>query len=594
MTELSIYKTQNTDGHIAKRHWSARSTGPDSDLEGGGEVPEAVWEAAGEKAILSRRFGLVNTDGGPPHPAAPEFCDLMLRGEIGRRDFLRTASWLGVSAASAASAAGLSACAPPRAPGGRDTLRFVCAVQQMTDPALTTWIEASNLFRNSLEFLTEVDADNITRPFLAESWRPSEDLKTWDFVLRQDVRWSNGDPFGADDVAFNIRRWIAPQSKSVNRTAFAALRDIEVTGPYAFRLHLDRPVCSLPEQLYAFTCPILHRDFEARGGDWPKNPVGTGPFEMTEFEVGRQASFRRRAGYWGPPPALARIDYIDLGTDISTHVAALAAGQVDVLYRVSVAELDLVHRLPQARLIRQQAAQTVVMRMQHDQKPFDDLRVRRAVQLAADNAEMLRLAYRGYGVVGENHHVAPFQPDYGPLPAQKRDVPRARRLLAEAGHGDGLDLALTIGNTQGRFEQDTAQVLQQNLAEAGIRLKLKVLPASEYWSVWDKTPFGLTYWSHRPLGVMALDLAYRSTSSWNESHFNDPGFDAALDSAMGVLDPRARAVHMAGLQKTLQDQAVMVQPYWAEKFTAVSPRVRGYRAHPSDYFRMDKVWLADA
>lgn len=543
---------------------------------------------------MGRGFGLLNTDGGPAHPAAPDLCDRMRRGEMGRRDFMRTMGWLGVSGASAAAAAGLAACAPARPKASRDTLRFVCAVQQMTDPALTTWIEASNLFRNSLEFLTEVDADNITRPFLAQSWRPSEDLKTWDFILRPDVRWSNGDPFTAEDVAFNIRRWIAPGSKSVNRTAFAALRDLEVTGPHAFRLHLDRAVCSLPEQLYAFTCPILHRDFETRGGDWPKNPVGTGPYRMTDFEVGRQASFQRRADYWGPAPALARIDYVDLGTDISTHVAALAAGQVDVLYRVSVAELDLVNRLPQARLIRQQAAQTVVMRMQHDARPFDDLRVRRAVQLAADNAQMLKLAYRGFGAVGENHHVAPFQPDYAPLPAQKRDVAQARHLLTEAGHADGLDLALTIGNTQGRFEQDTAQVLQQNLAEAGIRLHLKVLPASEYWSVWDKTPFGLTYWSHRPLGVMALDLAYRSGSAWNESHFSDPGFDRALDNAMARLDPKDRARDMAGLEKTLQDQAVMVQPYWAEKFTAVSPRVRGYRAHPSDYFRMDKVWLADA
>jgi peptide/nickel transport system substrate-binding protein len=543
---------------------------------------------------LSRGFGLLNTDGGPAHSAAPELAAQMLRGEIGRRDFLRTMGWLGVSASSAAAVAGLSACAPARPAAGRDTLRFVCAVQQMTDPALTTWIEASNLFRNSLEFLTEVDADNITRPFLAQSWRPSEDLKTWDFALRPDVHWSNGDAFTAEDVAFNIRRWIAPKSKSVNRTAFAALRDIEVTGPHAFRLHLNRAVCSLPEQLYAFTCPILHRDFEARGGDWPKNPIGTGPYRMTDFEVGRQASFRRRPDYWGPLPALAQIDYVDLGTDISTHVAALAAGQVDVLYRVSVAELDLVNRLPQARLIRQQAAQTVVMRMQHDAKPFDDVRVRRAIQLAADNAQMLKLAYRGFGVVGENHHVAPFQPDYAPLPAQKRDVAQARHLLAEAGHGDGLDIALTIGNTQGRFEQDTAQVLQQNLAEAGVRLHLKVLPASEYWSVWDKTPFGLTYWSHRPLGVMALDLAYRSGSAWNESHFADPGFDKALDGAMARLDPRDRARDMAGLEKILQDQAVMVQPYWAQKFTAVSPRVRGYRAHPSDYFRMDKVSLADA
>ncbi len=85
-----------------------------------------------------------------------------------------------------------------------------------------------------------------------------------------------------------------------------------------------------------------------------------------------------------------------------------------------------------------------------------------------------------------------MQPDYFGLPPLKRDVAAAKALLAEAGYANGLDIEITLGNTQGRWEQDTAQVLQQNLAEAGIRLKLNVLPASQYWPVWNKVPFGLT------------------------------------------------------------------------------------------------------
>ncbi|MDR3507391.1 MAG: ABC transporter substrate-binding protein [Caulobacteraceae bacterium] len=536
-------------------------------------------------------MGLRNNDGSPLHPAVPDLADQALRGRIDRRSFLRTVAWLGVNVASAEALLGVSACAPEPAASTKNRIRFVCAVQQMSDPALTTWIEASNLFRNSLEFLTEVDADNITRPYLAESWKPSDDLKTWTFRLRQGVKWSNGDAFTADDVAFNIKRWIDPKSQSVNRTTFSVIQAFEKIDDHGFVLHLSRPVCSLPEQLYAFTCPILHRRFEAEGGDWPKNPVGTGPFELVEYDVSRSARFRRRPGYWGEPAAVEEIDYIDLGTDVATHVAALAAGQVDILYRVTIAELDLVKRLPNARLLSGQAAHTLVMRMQPDQKPFDDKRVRQAVVAAADPAQMLKFAYRGLGVVGENHHVAPFQPDYAPLPRQTRDVAKARRLLAQAGHPNGIDLTLTLGNTQGRWEQDTAQILQQNCAEAGIRIKLNVIPAAEYWSIWDKTPFGLTYWSHRPLGVMVLDLAYRAGGGWNESHFSNPAFDHALDEAMAILDPHARAAAMARAEAILQDEAIMVQPYWPQKFTAVSDRVRGHRVHPSDFFRMDRVGI---
>jgi peptide/nickel transport system substrate-binding protein len=462
----------------------------------------------------------------------------------------------------------------------------------MADPAETTWIEASNLFRNSVEFLTYVDSDNVTHPYLAESWRPSEDLKTWDFKLREGIRWSNGDPFTVADVVFNINRWIAPNSKSPNRTTFAAVTGVEPLDELRFRVHLSRPICSLPEHLYAATCPILHRRFEEEGANWPRNPIGTGPFQLTEYHVSRIAVFKRRAGYWGAPAYLDEIRYLDLGTEIATHVAALAADQVDLLYRITISELDLVKRFPSMRLLTEPSAQTLVMRMQQDQRPYDDIRVRKAVVLSCDREQMLRLAYRNYGVLGEHHHVAPFHPDYFRLPPIRRDVATARRLLSEAGYPNGLDLTLALGNTQGRYEQDTAQVLQQNCAEAGIRLTLQVVPAAEYWTLWDKVPFGMTYWAHRPLGVMVLELAYRSGSVWNESHFSNAGFDAALDRALGILDPHERSAAMGDAERILQEQAVMVQAFFPKKFTVASARVRDFRADPQDYYRMDKVWLA--
>jgi len=516
-----------------------------------------------------------------------------MSGGIDRRNFVRTLAWLGVSLASARAFCGDSNFAGDvLAPKRGGTLRFVCAVQQIVDPALNTWFEASNLCRNSLEYLTYVDADNITHPYLARSWKPSADLKIWDFALRDGVRWSNGDAFTVDDVDFNIKRWIEPRSQSANRTTFASITALEKIDKLRFRLYLSRPVCSLPEQLYAHTCPIVHRRFEDDGGNWPKNPIGTGPFELSDYHVSRIAKFRRRKEYWGRPAYLDEIHYLDLGTEIATHVAALSAGQVDALYRVGIAELDLVKRLPSVQLLTERSAQTLVMRMQHDQKPFDDLRVRRAIVLAADNAQMLRLAFRGRGTLGEHHHVAPFHPDYFALPPVKRDVGEAKRLLAAAGHSGGIDISLALGNTQGRWEQETAEVMQQNCAEAGIRIALKLVPAAEYWSIWNKVPFGMTYWAHRPLGVMALDLAYRSGSVWNESHFASAEFDAALDHALGILDPKERSLAMAAVERILQEQAVMVQAFFADKFTAVTARVRNFRAEPSDCYRMDDVWLA--
>jgi peptide/nickel transport system substrate-binding protein len=525
--------------------------------------------------------------GKPLHPEALKMQRRFASGEIDRRGFLRGLAWLGVTVGAAGVAPrALQAQETPKAGG---TLRFACQVQEITDPMMATWIESSNLLRNSLEFLTWVDADNITRPYLAKSWTPSEDLTVWDFELDERVKWSNGDDFIPEDVIFNIERWIAPDSQSSNKSAFESVTSVEKVGDHTVRINLSRPVASLPEQLCSHTCAIVHRDF---AGNWPENPVGTGPFSLVSHEVGRQAIFRKREGYWGTPAYLDEIHYIDLGTDVTTHLAALSSGQVDVLYRTTIAEYDLMQSLPNIQILTGTAAHTLAIRMQVDQKPFDDIRVRKAVQLAANNEQMMQIAYRGEGIVGRNFHVSPDQADYAPVEGIERDVDAAKALLAEAGYPDGIDIELVVGNTQGKWEQDTAQVLQQNLAEAGIRLKLNVLPASQYWPIWNKVPFGVTYWAHRPLGTMTLDLAYRTGAAWNESHYANPDFDAALNKAMSLVDPEARKEAMAEVETILRDDAVLVQPYWPNRFSAAAQNVRGFVLHPSDFFRMDGVWLA--
>ena len=540
-------------------------------------------------------FGLFSRSGRALHPGVPGLVDSLVKGEIDRRSFLQTVSCLGVSVAGARLALGLGAgpaAAQQETPKKGGSLRFACQIMEMKDPSASTWFQAAVVYRNSLQYLTMVDEENVARPYLAESWDPSADLKAWRFKLRPDVTWSNGDKLTTEDVAFTLKRWIAPDSKSVNKTTFKSITDIEVVGPHEMVLHLDRPILSVPEMLYQPACPILHRSFDATGADWPKNPIGTGPYALTEFQVGQRASFKRRPGYWGQEPYLDEIKFIDLGGDSSTTLAALVGNQVDILYRINAADLELANRMPTVKVLTVPAAQTCAMRMQTNQKPFDDIRVRKAVVLSADNQAILDLALRGAGQIAANYHVAPFHPEYAPHPPVKRDVARAKQLLAEAGYPDGLDLSIAIGNTQGIWEQNAAQVLQQNVAEAGIRIKLNVMPTAQFWPVWDKVPFGLTYWAHRPLAVQTLDLAYRGGAAWNESRFSDKAFDAALDRAMAIVDPKERSKVMAEVEAILQDSAVMVQPFWLNKYTAVSQKVRGYKLHPSDAFNVYGTWLA--
>lgn len=546
-------------------------------------------------------------------------------GRIERREFIRVAALLGVAAASAYAMAGVAAPAmagaglpfPAPEPGARrgGTLRVGQMVGRMEDPATYSWTEMANQTRPILEYLTMLGPDNIVRPMLAESWMPSSDLKTWTLQVRQGVRWHNGEPLTAEHVAWNIRRWADPAlgSSNLGLSTFAALTEptgkrdakgrairvarpsaVEVLDPATVRLHLAQPVLSVAEDCAEYSTLIAHPSFTP---PWSRNPIGTGPYTLAELRVADRCLLKRitrttdgrEFRYWGGDVYLDEIHFYHFEQENQT--AALASGDVDAIYELTVEQLELARSIPNARISSVETAQTLCCRMQVDVKPFDDIRVRRALVKAADNAAIKRLVFGEHGTVAGNFHVAPIHPEYFPLPPALRDVAAARRLLEEAGHANGIDLTIVVGNNDGPWQQAACEALRDQVREAGIRLAIDVVPATKYWEVWDKVPFGATSWSHRPLGTMALAEAYRSGASWNETHFADPEFDQALAEAEATFDVTARKAKMQRVEQILRDAALMVQPFWRPVFVLASSRVHGYHAHPGRQMQLTKVWM---
>ncbi len=557
------------------------------------------------------------------HPAIPELAEDLRQGKVGRREFLRTVTLLGMSATAAYTLAGkvtgeflMPAAQAAGDPKRGGTLKVSMRAQEMTDPATFDWTQKSNVARQFLEYLTITGPDNITRPYLCERWEASDDLKTWTLNLRKGVRWSNGNEFNADDVVFNFERWLDPKTGSSNLGLFSAMVTSTDTGkknkkgkpiisksmtPGAVekvdestvRLHLNRPELAIPENLYNYPAAIVHRRFEDEGGNLSKNPVGTGPFALKQYAVGEKAVLVKRnpKDYWGDEVYLDRIIYVDHGDDPSAGLAALASGQVDLVYETFVEQIEVVENIPGAQLYEAITAQTGVARMQVDKKPFDDVRVRTAVRICQDHQRLLDIAYRGRGAPAQDHHVAPVHPEYAQLPTPKQDYERARQLLKEAGYPGGIDLKIDC-KKEPPWEVAVTQAFAEMAKPAGIRIKINVMPNTQYWEIWDKTDFGFTSWTHRPLGVMVLNLAYRSGVPWNETHYNNPEFDKVLDTASATVDINERKKYMEILEKMLQQDAIIAQPLWRSIFAAGHKKVRGYRLHPTNYHQMNKVWIA--
>ena len=550
----------------------------------------------------------------------------MAEERLSRRGFVRVAALLGVSATSAYAMAGLAQPAtartvgdlpfPPASPDAKPggTLKIGMDVQRMDDPALFSWGEMANQARHVLDYVALSGPDNVTRPMLASGWEPSDDLMIWDIRFRDGIAWHNGDPFTAHDVAWNVRRWIDPAlgSANVGLSTFAALVEatgevdaegrplrrpiegaVEVVDPLTLRLHLARPVLSVPEDFANFASAIVHPSFTA---PWSDNPIGTGAFTLTELVVGERCVLERVTTrhdgtpftYWGGDVFLDAIHYYDFSVD--NQLVALAGGDVDAIFEFGPEQMPLAQSIP-GKVLPVRTAYCLVCRMQVDKAPFDDARVRRAVQLAIDHGAVAEIVFAADADVGEDHHVAPIHPEYFALPAQVRDVAAARTLLAAAGYPDGIDLTIDVGNTDGVWQQSVCEAMREQLAEAGIRLAINLMPASRYWEVWTETPFGATSWAHRPLGTMVLSQAYRSGVPWNESHFADAAFDAALDEAEATFDPDERRRKMETVQRLLQESGAIVQPLWRPIYTMTAPHVHDFPAHPSKYHNLNRTWL---
>jgi peptide/nickel transport system substrate-binding protein len=528
---------------------------------------------------------------------------------IDRREFLRYATLLGMSAPAAYAAvraitgqAFAPAAAAQTLPRG-GTLRIGMRCQDLKSPHTYSWIESSNSARQVLDYLTVTGPDNITRPGLIEKWEPSADLKTWTLRVRRNAKWHSGRQFTADDVVWNLKRVLDPKTGSStvglmkgflleeydsgekddkgNAKKSVRLWDanaIQKVDAYTVRLNGKTPQLAVPEQLFHY--PLLIMD-PAENGEFKVGSNGTGAFTLVESEVGRRQVLKARKDYWGGGPYLDEIHFIDLGDDQAAAVSALASKQVDGLYAADITQLDALQKLAHVQMYQVPTAYTATARVQPI-KPFDDKRVRQALRYAIDSNVVLQIAHRGLGQAGEHHHVSPVHPEYAKLPPMTRDVAKAKRLLADAGYPNGIDTEIAC-KPQPPWELLAVQAMVEQWKDAGIRVKINVMPSTQYWEVWTKTPFGFTTWAHRPLGVMSLALAYRTGVPWNESKYSNPEFDRLLTLAEGTIDVAARREIMAGLEKMLQDDGPIVQPVWRAIFTFMDKRVQGFKVHPSLY-----------
>jgi peptide/nickel transport system substrate-binding protein len=540
------------------------------------------------------------------HPAIKDLKVDLDKGKLTRRDFLRYATLLGMSAAAASQMAGFTwprkafAAAPQR--GG--TLKVATQVQKITHPAQFSWVAPTQVGRQVAEYLTLTDGKNITHPYLLENWVASDDLKTWTLNVRKNVKWNNGDMLDADDVIFNFSQWL---DKDVGSSMLGLLADyldlsnIERVDDHQVKLHLKKPKLSIPEDLFHYPALIMnHRTFE---GDFIKAPVGTGPYTLEKYLPGDRAVIKRRSDYWQqgsddkPLPYMDGMEFIDMGTEMAPQIAALKAGEVDMIDLGDVAGVDVfqaVRNDANIQVIPVTSASTRVIRMRVDMKPWDDNKVRTALKICQHHEKLLSLVYFNEGLQGQDFHVYQLHPEYCEKPIPKYDPQRAKQLLKDAGYPNGIDVNLSVGTWPDVVR--IAEILKQDAAPAGFRINIKTMPTSQYWQQWTEVDFGITPWMHRPLGVMVLNLAYINDDQgkpvpWNETRWSDPEFSKLLTQANGLINVDERRKVFCKLEDIQQQRGSVGIPYWRNAWYVLRNRVKNVHGNPSLYMTFNEAWL---
>jgi peptide/nickel transport system substrate-binding protein len=481
-----------------------------------------------------------------------------------------------IALASATTLTALSLTTPVSAQG---TLRVALPSNVNTlDPAKTKIGEEYIINFLVYSGLTELDPTGKPKPDLAESWTASEDQKTWTFKLRQGVKFHDGREFDSEDAKATFARIMDRATGSTARVNFDIVSSIETPDKYTIVFNLKIPYSGFADILGDRQTRIVPKD---KLDTIANMPVGTGPFQLVEFKPGDRIELKKNANYYvSGTPKLDGIVF-RIMPETAARIAAVDTGQVDLVWDLPPEVIDQFKGNTKVVVDSVPTSTWDGLIMNASQKPFDDVRVRRAVSLAIDKKAMVELSLFGYGTPTHTM-IPPSSPFFNDKIAIKTDIPQAKKLLAEAGFPDGFSTILYVPS--GRPTRERVGVGAAEMLKAiGIKVDLQRVPWDKFVKdIEGKEAFYTDGFYSRPTLDTSIYPWYHSTGSWNTTLWNykNPETDKVLDAARAAKTDEERGKLYKEFQQLAIDAPAGVIPYVLNHTNAYRSNVKGFKSSP--------------
>jgi peptide/nickel transport system substrate-binding protein len=429
-------------------------------------------------------------------------------------------------------------------------------------------------------------------PGLAEKWTISPDGKEYVFTLRE-AKFANGDPVTAEDVVYSLQR--AAGEKSDWARFFKPITKYEVTDPRTVKFTLEKPFTPMLNNLALFSASILpKKEVEAKGEQFFAQPFGSGPFMIKQWNKGEKLVLARNPNYWqSGKPSIDQAE-IDIIAEDNARVLKLRAGEVDAIVGVPFNQVAQLKRDTKLKVGVAPVFRIELVQLNTLKKPFDDQRVRQALNYAVNKTALVKTILRGNGTVAVSSIpvMAYHNTELKPYP---HDLAKARRLLAEAGfpHGFSTTMLVASGNVTHR---QVASALQSELAKIGVKIELQTIEESSQYSTTKSGNYemSLSYATSDTIdpdqlvGFTAInpERANAFHSQWRDDRVNEL-YAAERQTANG----EERGAQFKEIEARVHDGAPFIFLYQQGSPYASRGDVDGFAVLPTSNYRLEDVVL---